>query len=51
MSSHSVHLIDTNQSECEGVKNSGSKFGNLITTMVLILRCELHALWYEDHWL
>jgi len=21
MSSHSVHLIDTNQSECEGVKN------------------------------
>jgi len=40
MSSHSVHLIDTNQSECDGVKNCFKA----ITTMVRIIGCELHAL-------
>jgi len=42
MSPDSVHLIDTNQSECKGVK-TGSKFANLIATMVRIIGCELHA--------
>jgi len=43
MSSDSVHSIDTNQSECEGVKN-WSKMANFIVTMVQIIGCELHAL-------
>jgi len=43
MSSDIVQSIDTNQSECEGVK-TGSKFANLIATMVRIIVCELHAL-------
>ena len=43
ISSYSVHLIDTNPSECKGVKSS-PKFANLIATMVQIIGCELHAL-------
>ena len=43
MSSDIVHSIDTNQSKWEGVK-TGSKFANLIATMVRSIGCELHAL-------
>jgi len=44
MSPDSVHLIDTNQSECEGVNKQVRRSANLITTLVQIIGCELHAL-------
>jgi len=38
-----MSLIDTNQSECKGVKKNGSKFANSIAT-IRIIGSELHAL-------
>jgi len=43
MSSQSIHLIDTNQSEYECVKN-WFEVCQFNPTMVQIIGCELHAL-------